>query len=159
MDEIVIKKGNINDLSIVQKLNQDLFDFEIPWHSTYNREWPYQERGIQFFTDRLNEKDGIIFIAFVNDRPIGYLCGGWLRSYTFRVEKLFSQLDNMFIQQEFRNKGVGKKLLDEFIKWSKEKGVSVIRVDAVYENTKALEFYRKKNFKDHSIILELKIED
>lgn len=156
---VLIRKGNIKDLAIIQKLNQELFDFELPWHSTYNRDWPYQERGIQFFTDRLNEKDGIIFIAFENDRPIGYLCGGWLRSYTFRKEELFSQLDNMFIQQGFRNKGVGKKLLNEFIKWSKEKGVSIIRVDAVYENINALEFYRKNKFKDHSIILELNIEN
>ena len=159
MDEIVIRKGNINDLALIQKFNQELFDFEIPWHNTYNRDWPYQERGILFFTDRLNEKDGIVLIAFVNNNPVGYLCGGWLRSYTFRIEKLFSQLDNMYVKEEFRHHGIGKKLMDEFIKWSKEKGVSVIRVEAVYENIKALEFYRKNNFKDHSVILELNIED
>lgn len=159
MDGIVIRKGNINDLASIQKLNQELFDNETGWHSTYIREWPYLERGTLFFTDRLNEIDGVVFIVLKNEQPIGYLCGGWLRSYTFRKEKMFSQLDNMYIKEEYRSHGIGNLLVKEFIKWSKEKGVDAIRVEAVYENTRAISFYKKHNFKEHSVMLEINIEN
>jgi len=89
MENVIIRKGNISDLDDIQKLSQGLFEFEVGWHKTYVKEWPYSEGGIQFFSKRLKEEDGVIFIAKVDNKIVGYLCGGWIRSYGFRKEKLF----------------------------------------------------------------------
>lgn len=159
MEEIAIRKGTILDLSVIQRLNQMLFENEEKWHPTYIGTWPFSERGTQYFTDRLNEVTGVIFVAEHQEKIVGYINGGWLRSYPFRKETSFIDLDNMYVLGEYRSKGIGEKLVNEFKNWAKTRGVEVIRVDSVYENDRAIDFYTKKGFKKHSVLFELNIKD
>lgn len=158
MENIIIRKAKIEDLSIIQDLNHKLFENEEKWHPTYVGSWPYSEKGIQFFTERINELTGVIFVAEQEGKIIGYLCGGWFRSYAFRKETSFVDLDNMYVLEEYRSKGVGSILITEFINWAKSKNIEIIRVDSVYENERAINFYTNKGFKKHSVLLEINIK-
>jgi ribosomal protein S18 acetylase RimI-like enzyme len=55
---------------------------------------------------------------------------------------------------EFRSKGIGKKLYTKFISWCKTKNVGKVRVEASTQNELAIKFYRNNNFEDYSLILE-----
>ncbi len=65
--------------------------------------------------------------------------------------------ENMFMLKEYRNLGIGTRLYEEFNKWCKKKKVGIIRVQATAKNQKAVDFYRKNNFKGYTLILESKI--
>lgn len=159
MEQITIRKAKLEDLPSIQDLNHKLFENEEKWHPTYVGSWPYSERGIAYFTDRINEVTGIIFVAEHENKVIGYLCGGWVRSYAFRKESSFVDLDNMYVIEEYRSKGIGNMMITEFFNWAKSKNIEVVRVDSVYENERAINFYTKKGFKKHSVLLEINLKE
>lgn len=61
----------------------------------------------------------------------------------------------MFVEEGFRNHEIGSKLVKSFLKWAKKKGVENVRVGALAQNSKALQFYRKLGFKDYEVTLEI----
>ena len=155
---IQIQKATLNDLDLICGLNLKLFENEQGWHTTNRREWSSEPNGKSYFASHLLEDNGVIFKAVVDDKVVGYLCGGWLRKYPFRKERLFATLENMYVEAEFRNLGIGKLIVIEFEKWCKLKGVEVITVECVYENEKALKFYNTNGFKNHAVRLEKNIQ-
>ena len=60
----------------------------------------------------------------------------------------------MFILEEFRERGVGKKLMEGFIDWCKKKGVKRIKLVASIQNSKAIKFYHKLGFDNYTLNLE-----
>ena len=156
---IQIQIANLNDLDSIRALNVKLFENEQNWHPTNRREWVDEPNGKSYYAARLLGENGVVFKAIVDGRIIGYLCGGWLRKYPFRKERLFAELENMYVDEKFRSMGIGKKLMEEFEKWCKAKGVETITVECVYENEKALKFYNTNGFKNHSVKLEKRILD
>ena len=61
----------------------------------------------------------------------------------------------MYIEEKYRSKGVGKLILDEFIKWFKENDIKDVRIKVYQKNKKAIEVYKKMGFEN--IISEMRL--
>jgi ribosomal protein S18 acetylase RimI-like enzyme len=59
---------------------------------------------------------------------------------------------SMWVDQKGRGKGIGKKLLEEAILWSKRNGYSLIKLDVADFNTAAIKLYEKMGFKNNGIV-------
>ena len=78
-------------------------------------------------------------------------------------------LDEIFLEEAYRNKGIGSKLLENLIIASKEKNMSSITLEVNENNIYAISLYKKFNFEttglrkkyyngtDNAIIMTLKI--
>lgn len=153
---ITIREANIDDLEDVQNLNLKLFEKEQKeYDPTLNLEWTFGESGTKYYTERIKEDDGFVWVAEVDGKIVGYLCGG-LKKEAYRIIKS-SELENMMVLDEYRFKGIGKQLVDAFFRWSKSQGVQKIIVSASSENSLAIKFYRKNNFKDAGLTLEAEL--
>ncbi len=148
-----IRKATLSDFDNLLKLNKDLFLFEKKFSETYNENWPYETAGKEYFARLIVGDKSACFVAEENGEIVGYLmayCG----EYAYRNVNPISELENMFVKEEFRNKGIGSKLVEEFKKWSKEKGAKRLKVMLYATNLDALEFYKKHGFADFAVVLE-----
>ena len=153
--DATIKTATMDDLQKVQELNLKLFEKEHKeFDSLLNLDWTFGKTGTKYYQDRISKGDGCVFVAIVDNKIIGYLCGALVKAEDYRILPIVAELENTFVLDEFRSKGIGKKLYDEFIKWCKTKGVGKIRVEASAQNELAIKFYRNKNFKDYTLVLE-----
>jgi ribosomal protein S18 acetylase RimI-like enzyme len=155
--DITIKNATLNDLQKVQELNLKLFEKEYKeYDSLLNLDWTLGKVGTKYYKDRISKDDGCVLIAIVDNKIVGYLCGGLIpkKAEAYRNLPIMAELENTFVLNEFRSKGIGKKLYDEFIKWCKTKGVGKIKVEASAQNELAIKFYRANNFKDYTLVLE-----
>ncbi len=66
-------------------------------------------------------------------------------------------MDNMFVEEKFRNNGLGRVLVDNFIDWCEKKRVDYIDVRASMRNAGGIQFYKRAGFKDYDIVLEMKL--
>jgi len=80
--------------------------------------------------------------------------GGIAAPEDYRTVKSVAELENMYVQESMRGKGIGGKLVQQFEDWCKEKGVEVIRVVASAGNADAIRFYESKGAKPVSLTLE-----
>jgi len=153
-----IRKAKPEDLKSILKLNFALFKKEYKeFDKTLDLNWPTRE-GKNYFKDRIKKSDGFVEIVEKNKKIIGYLCGGICDRISYRKTAKCAELENMFIDKKFRNRGLGFIMTKDFIEWCKDKKVDYISTRASAQNKLSIKFYRNLGFKEYDLILEKKIK-
>lgn len=155
MNNINIRKSNINDLKSIQELNNELFKLEYNnFDSDLIISWPFEEKGKNYFIDMIKNK--IVFVAEIDNNIVGYLAGRTDIKLSY-VSKKTAELDNMCVSNKYKRLGIGKMLISNFKKECKENHVENILVTASIKNANAIEFYKKQVFEDDALTLKIKI--
>ena len=157
MDEL-IRFATLDDLEAIQTLNLKLFEKE---HKEYDLlldlNWTFWEKGTTYYKNRILKDDGCVVVALLDNKVVGYLCGWITKAESYRILPTVAELENTFVLESFRSKGLGKKMFEKFLEWCKSKRVGKIRVAASAANEKAIKFYRTHNFHDYTLMLEMDI--
>jgi diamine N-acetyltransferase len=148
-----IRKAEKSDFLAIQRLNKALFDFEERFKHAYNLNWPFEKAGKEYFAKRLRQGKAIIFIAEENSEQIGYIIA-FIDSYPYRLSNPICEIENMFVEGQYRRKGVGQALMEAVRSEAKRRKVRRLRVGAIAQNKNAIEFYRSQGFKDVNLYLE-----
>jgi len=143
---ITVRIANMADLKTIQKLGFELLDFERQnWDPTLDTDWPFSEEGKANYEKAIKEKYTII--AEEDGKPIGYLIGsirppikGGARHITT------AQLENIYIDSNYRRSRVGKKLFEHFASYCKKQKVDAMNVMVNAKNDNAISFYKKVGF-------------
>jgi len=103
--------------------------------------------GIKRKTIRIVEEDkkAIAFLYFRTDFKVMYI-----------YDKLF-WVDLIYVDEKFREQGIGKMLYKDVIQLAKKKGYKRIIIDIFNENKKSLGFHSKLGFKSIYSIYEKRI--
>ena len=91
-------------------------------------------------------EDHCAFVAIIEDEKIV----GWAHAFiATRIEtKSFVEIGGLVVDENFRNKGIGKKLIDRIKEWCVEKGISLLRVRCNTKRVEAHKFYSKIGFEE-----------
>lgn len=150
-----IRKATLEDLKRIQELNLMLFTKEHEeFDGLLDLDWTFGERGESYFRESLTKKDHCAFVAEEDEKIIGYLTGGLATGEDFRKLPKMAELESIFVLEEYRLKGIGKKLYLELVKWAKENDVKRMKVQADPRNEKGISYYEKMGFKGATIVLE-----
>ncbi|MBI4116686.1 GNAT family N-acetyltransferase [Candidatus Pacearchaeota archaeon] len=154
-----IRKATIEDLEDIQKLNLQLFEKEYnEYDKTLNLRWTFGKDGADYFKKRIKDsKNSFTIVVVIDEKIVGYLVGAICKLESYRNVDNSAELENMFVLKEHRNKGIGKELINKFLKWCEEKKVKRIKLVASAQNKKAIELYKNLGFNEHSITLEKEI--
>ena len=107
------------------------------------------KREREIITNVLNDNDVEWFVTVYEAKVIGQCSVGLVRKnarYRHRAEVAF------VILKEYWNLGIGGKMMEECIKWCKDKGVTQIELAVVKDNDKAIRMYRDFGFEITGII-------
>jgi ribosomal protein S18 acetylase RimI-like enzyme len=66
-------------------------------------------------------------------------------------------IDNFIVFHEFRNHGIGSKLLDYIKRAAMLEGIEVLWLEVAYANEQVLGFYRKRGFTEKGHLMEYRI--
>ncbi|MFH1210354.1 MAG: GNAT family N-acetyltransferase [archaeon] len=154
--QIRIEPATINHLKDIQNLNLQLCEKEHKeFDPTINPKFPIQKEGEDYFKERI--KNDCALVALFNGKVVGYLVGAISEAEEYRNVSRIAEAENMLVLEEFRSKGIGKQLFQEFIKWCKSKKIKRVKVVASALNKHAIEFYRREGFDDYDLVLEKEI--
>lgn len=101
--------------------------------------------------------DVCILLAKYEGKYIGYLFGTIMDIGDAYI-KPQAKLEAMFIDEEYRGNKIGKRLIDEFKLWAKEKGVRYIELTVCNNNISAINLYKISGFKDTKITMQYIVE-
>lgn len=156
-NNFIIRHAGIGDLAEIQRLNLVLFKKEQQdYDPGLNINWTYG-RGEEYFRSCIENSDKFAVVADNGGKIIGYLCGG-LHPVSFK-KGLGAELDNMFVEADFRNNGVGGELVAAFISWCRKEKVDYVKVAAFYGNRQGIDFYRRNGFQYREVVLENKLSN
>jgi len=149
MNEIIIKQADTNDLMPLFDLSAKFTEFNVASSGNYDKFfWPNWE---QEFKDEILEdisnENGVLFVALDKEIPVGYIHAKYCVGCNYFL------IDELYVEQEYRGKKIGEKLLESAVEWGEQFNVP-IRVEIFEWNKKAVDFYLKQGFKIDSIVLE-----
>ena len=121
----------------------------------------YPEMYTKELLKLIEDNDGIIFFAEMNNKCIGFAAG--------IIEK-FTEVDSchykhnkegrvleLFVDEDYRKENIGGKLMENIETYLKEKGCDFMIIDVFEYNKIAKEFYRKNGYKIRNIEMSKKI--
>lgn len=152
-DQLIIRRASLEDLKALQALSGNLFKFEEKIFAGLNLDWPQTPTGRHYFTQRIIDEQGLIFIAILDHKAVGYICG-YLLNHTARTEPFIAEIENIYVDEEYRKQSIGDKLLQKFTARAKQLGAQRLKVGALAKNEAARNFYIKQGFGIQQIIYE-----
>lgn len=154
--DVVLEKATSKDLEYIQKLNRKLFvrEFE-KYNKLLNIEWTFGEKGTKYFKELI--QNNFVYVAKINNNIIGYLAGSVNNVNECFTEK-FAEIENMYIENQYRRLKIGSKLIIKFKEWCKENKIEYIKVSVWSQNIEAINFYQNNNFIDYEKTLICKLE-
>lgn len=96
------------------------------------------------FNKMLDDENIIILAYYINKTIVGYIL----------IRKMANNtclLDGLYVEEEYRNKGIGKSLLTEAISRIKNMNVKYVDINVMYNNIIAKHIYEKLGFVGYEI--------
>ena len=111
-------------------------------------EWGYTEVGERDFKYFLDEQ--FIYVAEEDEKIVGFITGEILPKKEWYTVQL-GTINNLYVLEDYRHKGIGKQLMQTMINGFKEKGIETFELYAFSNNVDALKFYEKLGFKKYNV--------
>ncbi len=90
-------------------------------------------------------------------REDGWLPGGPRGGRNDLEAGKVAELESMYVREGYRDRGVGARLVDEFLGWAGSRGAELASVVAYATNERAIRFYQRSGFRPRSVSLEREI--
>lgn len=143
VDEVVIRPAGIQDADDIAKLWEQL----VKYHRDLDDNLPMavEDGGIIYarrLIDRLNDTHTRVYVAEINNAVIGYALG----VIVDLVPEMFVQetggfLADIFVDSDYRRRGVGRKLVNTLCDWFRARGVSYLELYVASRNADGKEFW------------------
>ena len=147
-----IRRATAEDIPHVAALEQELVRGDAPGDPYLVRDLQRQDVEEQYRT--LIASDGAVcLVATHQGEVVGYLSGGWKDSPRWRPVKA-TEIHALYLRAAFRSQGIGRRLIEEFVRWSEERDAAVVEVGAFAANTRAVTFYERAGFRPTLVHLE-----
>jgi GNAT superfamily N-acetyltransferase len=113
---------------------------------------PGAERVMRrFLADLAGSSHSFLFIAESGDRTVGFISGELREGSPAFRQKTWASVDDVYVERDYRNLGVGRSLLQSVEAWAKEKGAHGISLQVAAANKRGRKFYEELGFREISI--------
>jgi ribosomal protein S18 acetylase RimI-like enzyme len=147
------------DAALICRLNREVHNHHYESHPDVFK--PYDvDTFLPWYEEMLAKDTTLALVAFYKNEPVGYALL-FIKKITYSpfVKDSFSSIhiDQMGVNESFRGKGIGKKLMEEVRNIAKERGVSRIQLSVWSDNAQARRFYENLGFEPYLVYMEKKV--
>jgi GNAT superfamily N-acetyltransferase len=155
---VIIKQLPKKDISKVRKLIDKLHIYETKHFDDSNR---IDKAGLKanynFSKKELGKNKSGLFVALDGSKIIGFALGYIEKKPNrFKFQKL-GQFFDLFVEENYRNKGIGEKLAKALLAWYKKQGITYIDIFA-YAKNPSTNLYKRLGFVDRYVGLRIRLK-
>lgn len=138
-----IEEANICD-NLLTLLIQD----ERKYNDTIDENYVVKDH----FSKLLDKENAKVLAYYLDNKIVGYIL---IR----KTDDLTCLLDGLFVIDQYRNRGIGRKLINEAIKVCKTYKVKYVDINVMKNNTIAKKLYQELDFNELEIKMRKHLED
>ena len=113
---------------------------------------PAAERVMRrFLADLTGSSHSFLLVAESGDRTVGFISGELREGSPAFHQKTWASVDDVFVEPDYRNLGVGRALLESVKAWAKESGADGISLQVAAANERGRKFYEELGFREVSV--------
>lgn len=134
-NKIFIREYNINDIELIANKQEELINFHLNIDKDFYKPADNAKEELKSFLERKQKDNNFkLLIAEYEGIAVGYVMG-WVNErppiYFHRRE---GYLSNIYIDKNYRGRGIGSALYKQLENWFVEKAVRYIEIKADCEN-------------------------
>lgn len=116
----------------------DFKRFIVDLDSEFKIRYPESQHNFQPY----NEVDASarVIIGFTNQQPIGCGC------FRTTIQKSTIEIKRMYVVHDFRNRGIGKRILELLEQWAVEQGFTTAILETGVNQPEAIAAYRRSGY-------------
>jgi len=111
-----------------------------------NYKVPLPEEYVKAFDKIEKDENQRLFVALENDQVVGTFQLSFLQYLTYRGG-VRAQIEAVRVHESYRNKGLGKQLINKAVELAKSEGAHVVQLTTDKQRPEALKFYESLGFK------------
>jgi ribosomal protein S18 acetylase RimI-like enzyme len=135
-----IQKATLNELNFLT----ELFDS----YRVFYKQDTDIEGARAFLKERLINEDSVVFIAYDESSPVGFV--QLYPTFSSVGMKKSWILNDLYVNASARKKGFGEKLIKKAIEFAEETGAKGLSLETGHDNVTAQRLYEKIGFKKES---------
>jgi ribosomal protein S18 acetylase RimI-like enzyme len=135
-----IQKATLNELNFLT----ELFDS----YRVFYKQESDLEGARAFLKERLVNEDSVVFIAYDESNPVGFV--QLYPAFSSVSMKRSWILNDLYVNSSARKKGIGEKLIMKAIEFAEETGAKGVSLETGSDNVTAQSLYEKIGFKKES---------
>jgi GNAT superfamily N-acetyltransferase len=125
---------------------------EHTYHDPIYTTSPGAERVMRrFLADLTSSSHTFLFVAEYDGLTIGFVSGELRESSPVFRSKTWASVDDVFVEPDYRNLGVGGALLESVKAWAKERNADGVSLQVAAANERGRNFYEKLGFREVSV--------
>ena len=155
MKEVMVRTAVQHDLTTLLIFEQGVIAAERPFDSTL-KSGPINYYDIE---KMIAAEDVELVVAVHNNEIIG---SGYARienSKPYCKHAKYAYLGFMFVQAQYRGKGINQLIIQALIKWATLKNITEVRLDVYQNNDAAIRAYQKVGFTKHMVEMRMEITE
>ncbi|MBM4249878.1 MAG: GNAT family N-acetyltransferase [Euryarchaeota archaeon] len=147
-DGVVIRPARRSDREAAAELWNEMMDYHQRISTIdFRRVGGARRIWMRFFDKHIGSRTKKAWVAERDGRLVGLVMGAVVRRPpVFRV-KYRGHIEEMAVTAAERRKGIGSRLLKEYLAWVRKKGLSHVTLEAAPENRIGVPFWEKKGFR------------
>jgi ribosomal protein S18 acetylase RimI-like enzyme len=145
---IHLKQIFLPQLAELQQIGRQTFSEAFAENNTEENLQTYLEESFNTgqLQKELSNPDSLFFMAYDEERAIGYLKINTGHAQTEQKLKNSLEVQRIYVLKDYFGKGVGQLLFNKAIQVAKEKEADTIWLGVWEKNTRAIQFYKKNGF-------------
>ena len=131
-------------------------------HTAHDRVYetaPGAEKTMRrFLVDVANSGYSFLFVAAAGDRTVGFISGELRQGSPTFLPRTWASVDDVFVEPAYRNRGMGRALLQSVRDWAHERGADGISLQVAAANARGRKFYEDLGFREISVYQVLEFD-
>ncbi|MCB2114587.1 MAG: GNAT family N-acetyltransferase [Parvularculaceae bacterium] len=154
MTEIIVRRADVRDLETLKRFEQGIVEAERPLDPTIKKgRVTYYDLGAL-----IKSPEAFFAIAEADGEPVA--CGFSRRAAgrLFTEPAFYAYVGLMYVDPEWRGRGVSARILDRLKEWAREAGLTELRLEVYPANSPARRAYEKTGFEPYMLEMRLPFE-
>jgi GNAT superfamily N-acetyltransferase len=161
MEKLTIRSAELRDIDDIQRLYRQLDGHHADLLPDVFRPLEGDARADAFIRTRIHREDASYLLAELDGAVAGFVDvqRAAYPDYPMFRSREFCLIDNLIVDEPHRGKGIGKRLFEAAIDWTRDHGLRCVQTTVWDANARARDFYLEQGFAPATLRLELALEE
>jgi ribosomal protein S18 acetylase RimI-like enzyme len=156
--DFTIRQGRKDDAAEAARLWMQSAEEHTAHDKVYETALGAEKTMRRFLADVANSGYSFLFVAAAGERTVGFISGELRQGSPTFLPKTWASVDDVFVRPEYRNRGMGRALLQSVQAWAQERGADGISLQVAAANARGRKFYEDLGFREVSVYTVLEFD-
>lgn len=140
---MIIRKAKRDDVETLVTMGEKLHEVEKTFEPLLT--FSYSD-FVQHYKEELENPRALLLVAQDQDKVIAYLYAHAQRVEYFDTDKLECEIEVIYVEPEYRGKGLAEKFIDSCLAWAEDKNVFRFKTGIYAQNASSQAAFTKYGF-------------